>query len=252
MGKTYSGGIKIATGFKREAKQPITDDMVVDTFTDLTTTEFGKYSYVGMQVYVTDEQDIYQLNAADSTINENWENITENENYFITDSTDISNLQNSANWDGDTYVGSAVTGYFYSDANYIYFRNPSGIIFRIKRYENAKLDTFREEVVVDIADQDTTITKTLTIPANARLKAWIYKVTDSFSNNFDADLTGGVVLNIATNASDNSGTTAKSFENEVNEGTITLEVSPNTASNFETTGQIKFQFYYETIPEIAS
>lgn len=69
MGKTYSGGIKIATGFKRESAMPITDDIVVDTFDDLLAL---LYTYEGIVVYVGDEDSLYFLVDSDNTVSSNW------------------------------------------------------------------------------------------------------------------------------------------------------------------------------------
>lgn len=56
MGKTYSGGVNLATGFKLGDAQPIADYMVVDLISDLAALPF---QFIGMTSYVLQDQNPY-------------------------------------------------------------------------------------------------------------------------------------------------------------------------------------------------
>lgn len=58
MGKTFSGGIRLSTGFKLEVPYPIADYMVVDDVADL---DSLNNTFEGMFVYVKSEQNFYVL-----------------------------------------------------------------------------------------------------------------------------------------------------------------------------------------------
>ena len=56
MGKPYSGGVTIATGFKLNDPQPIVDYMVVDLISDLATLP---NQFIGMETYVLQDSNKY-------------------------------------------------------------------------------------------------------------------------------------------------------------------------------------------------
>lgn len=59
MGKTYSGGTPLSTGFKLNDPQPPVDYMVVDLISDLTNTVILPNQFIGMTTFVLEDQNVY-------------------------------------------------------------------------------------------------------------------------------------------------------------------------------------------------
>lgn len=61
MGKTYSNAITTTAGFNYEARQPLDDREVVDSYSDLNGLINSGIAYEGMEVYVVADKKSYKL-----------------------------------------------------------------------------------------------------------------------------------------------------------------------------------------------
>lgn len=229
----------------------------VYTFNDLLSYE---YAYEGIKVYVVDEHNTYLLTAGDYTVDANWQNISPDDtNYIVTDSAEITALQDDTNWDaGNQYTGSTAidSGVRYIDDTYIYeLREPGWIRSKWRYYENnvvIKKKSFSEEITLSSSANAQT---TSYIPIDAKIIGAYVKVTTAFDDPVDVryeNATNTLKQNIKTSIQALDATARAFFDENANKAIcdekIHIGITPSSVDT--TSGTVEVTVFYTEIEAI--